>query len=342
MKFRRKSAAADEADEATPADERPSARQEPARPAGGPFDVDDLPEDDVERVDLGSLLIEPEQGRELRLQVDEASGEVQSVVLAGKDGAIELRAFAAPRNGDLWSEVRPQIAADMAQTRRHRHRARGPLRPRARLPGAGQRKPRAATGTQPSRIIGINGPRWLLRATLLGRPAARGRHGRRLGGHDRAGRGPSRRPRDAGRRAAAADACPDAGAAGSPPTPRLEAMAEKSRLRRTISEWASSSDQHARDLRRSHLRRGRHRPIADAPDRELVRLRGTLRTVTLRPRGGVPALEAELDDGSGVITIVWLGRRRIAGIGPGRSIADAGPDRRCTTGTGSCTTRATS
>jgi len=96
-------------------------------------------------------------------------------------------------------------------------------------------------------------------------------------------------------------------------------MPGKSRLRRTISDWASSTDQHARDLRRSHqVQDGM--PIADAPDRELVRLRGTLRTVTLRPRGGVPALEAELDDGSGVLTIVWLGRRRIAGIGPGRSL----------------------
>ena len=59
------------------------------------------------------------------------------------------------------------------------------------------------------------------------------------------------------------------------------------------------------------------RPIAEAPDRELVRLRGTLRTVTLRPRGGVPALEAELYDGTGVLIVVWLGRRRIAGIDPG-------------------------
>ena len=49
-----------------------------------------------------------------------------------------------------------------------------------------------------------------------------------------------------------------------------------------------------------------------------------LRTVTLRPRGGVPALEAELDDGSGVITVVWLGRRRITGVDPGRSVTVAG------------------
>jgi hypothetical protein len=96
-------------------------------------------------------------------------------------------------------------------------------------------------------------------------------------------------------------------------------MPEKSRLRRTISNWASSADQHARDLRRTHAV-GDGTTIADAPNREPVRLRGTLRVVTLRPRGGVPALEAELDDGSGVLTIVWLGRRRIAGISPGRSV----------------------
>jgi hypothetical protein len=96
-------------------------------------------------------------------------------------------------------------------------------------------------------------------------------------------------------------------------------MPEKSRLRRSISKWANASDQHARDLRKTYAQSGVLQ-IAEAPDRERVRLRGTLRTVTLRPRGGVPALEAELFDGSGVITIVWLGRRRIAGIAPGRSL----------------------
>lgn len=96
-------------------------------------------------------------------------------------------------------------------------------------------------------------------------------------------------------------------------------MSEKSRLRRTISRWASSTDQEARDLRETNAAAG-VACIAEAPDREKVRLRGTLRTVTLRPRGGVPALEAELYDGTGTLTLVWLGRRRITGIGPGRAL----------------------
>ena len=96
-------------------------------------------------------------------------------------------------------------------------------------------------------------------------------------------------------------------------------MGEKSKLRRTISSWANADDQHARELRET-TRAGSCDLIADCSDRTPVRLRGTLRTVTLRPRGGVPALEAELYDGSGTITVIWLGRRRIAGIEPGRQI----------------------
>jgi hypothetical protein len=65
-------------------------------------------------------------------------------------------------------------------------------------------------------------------------------------------------------------------------------------------------------------------PIVDADDRKRVDLQGSLRTVTLRPRGGVPALEAELYDGSGIITLVFLGRRRIAGIEPGRQMKVSG------------------
>jgi hypothetical protein len=93
----------------------------------------------------------------------------------------------------------------------------------------------------------------------------------------------------------------------------------KGKLRRTLSRWANSSDQHARELRQTVKESGLVE-IANAPDRTRVKLSGTLRTVTLRPRGGVPALEAELFDGSGAITLVWLGRRQITGIGPGRQV----------------------
>jgi len=138
--------------------------------AVGPYDADQLPQDDKERVDLGSLLIAPPPGRELRIQVEEATGTVQSVVLAGPDGAVELRAFAAPRGGDLWSEARPQIAAELTQAGGTATEREGPFGTELVCQMNVQRP--GGSGTQASKVVGINGPRWMLRATLLGRPAS--------------------------------------------------------------------------------------------------------------------------------------------------------------------------
>ncbi|MCW2867796.1 MAG: DNA-binding protein [Marmoricola sp.] len=90
----------------------------------------------------------------------------------------------------------------------------------------------------------------------------------------------------------------------------------KSRLRTSISRWANQDHDEARELRKDTRKAGLV-CIGDVADRERIVVQGTLRTVTLRPRGGVPALEAELYDGTGSISLVWLGRRRIAGIAPG-------------------------
>jgi hypothetical protein len=60
------------------------------------------------------------------------------------------------------------------------------------------------------------------------------------------------------------------------------------------------------------------------PLRERAKVSGIIRSVTFRPREGVPALEAELYDGSGSLSLLWLGRREIAGVGPGRRLMAEG------------------
>lgn len=65
-------------------------------------------------------------------------------------------------------------------------------------------------------------------------------------------------------------------------------------------------------------------PIASAVRGELVTLSGTVRSLTLRPNTRVPAVEADLYDGSGHVTVVFLGRRKIAGIEPGRTMKVTG------------------
>lgn len=144
--------------------------REPAAPTDGPYDIADLPEDGVKRVDLGGLVVAPSKGKDLRVQVDQKSGNVRAVLLAGEDGAVELRAYAAPRHGDLWEEIRPQIAADVAQKGGECSEREGRFGTEL-VYELQVRTAEGRTGTQTSRVIGVNGPRWLLRATLIGTPA---------------------------------------------------------------------------------------------------------------------------------------------------------------------------
>jgi amino acid transporter len=60
--------------------------------------------------------------------------------------------------------------------------------------------------------------------------------------------------------------------------------------------------------------------ISDCHEHDFVDVAGTLRTVTLRPKGTSLTMEADLWDGTGSVTLVWLGRRDIPGIRPGKKL----------------------
>ena len=173
MKFRRKAdpstQAVDPEELDEPAGESADGASAASGPPSGPYDAEGL-DDGVDRVDLGSLLVAPSPGRELRLQVDDKTGNVAAVMLAAPDGAVELQAFSAPRGGDLWSEVRPQIAADVTRRGGQVAEREGRFGTElvCQLP---VKRPDGTDAVQPSRIIGVNGSRWMLRASLLGRPA---------------------------------------------------------------------------------------------------------------------------------------------------------------------------
>jgi Protein of unknown function (DUF3710) len=154
-------AAADE-DEADPDD------QEPAGAAGsGPWDAaDDIPAAD--RVDFGSLQVPVADGFEIQLNIADDQGPLIAVVRG--DSSLQLQAFAAPKSGGLWDDVRQEIAAAVAQAGGSSEEAGGPFGAelRARVPGdpsLGQ------GGLQPVRFLGVDGPRWFLRGVITG-PAA--------------------------------------------------------------------------------------------------------------------------------------------------------------------------
>ena len=63
--------------------------------------------------------------------------------------------------------------------------------------------------------------------------------------------------------------------------------------------------------------------IRDAQPRSKVKLAGVVRRITVRPIEGSESLEALLDDGTGEVRVVWMGRRSIKGLNLGtRLIVD--------------------
>ncbi len=159
----------DDLDDAVDPDD--DAGAETLRPPLGPRDVAEVGDDGTARVDLGGLLVAPPEGVELRLQADQATGAVQSVMLAMEGSALELRVFAAPKSGGLWDEVRREIVAEATKQGGTASASDGPHGTELRLQ-VPVKTPEGKSGRQLTRIVGVEGPRWFLRGTYLGTAAA--------------------------------------------------------------------------------------------------------------------------------------------------------------------------
>jgi hypothetical protein len=148
-------------------------RDEP-EPTSGPYDERDAPDDDVARVDLGALQIPVGPGLDVKLELNEAQ-QVIAATLASPQGTMQLGVFAAPRSEGIWDEVRAEIADSLnAERRTSATEQDGPfgVELKATLLGDG--------GTVPARFIGVDGPRWFLRALLAGPVAADSAKARRF------------------------------------------------------------------------------------------------------------------------------------------------------------------
>lgn len=172
MRLRRRNEQSPEVEPGAEAGEQSPELSEVADPAepDGPFDVSEV-DPDASYIDLGSLLVrQPPGGLDLRLQVDEQSGTVMTVLLVADEGVLEMRAFASARGGDLWSDARREIAADTTRRGGTATEQEGSFGPElfCQVPVTG---PNGESLMQPSRVIGHTGPRWFLRATMAGRPA---------------------------------------------------------------------------------------------------------------------------------------------------------------------------
>jgi hypothetical protein len=133
-------------------------------PERGPYDVRQAPEG-VERLDLGSLWIPAVDGVEVRVQAN-PDGGVEQVVLVNGESALQLGVFAAPRTEGIWDEVREEIRSSMAADGVTAREVDGPygveLVARVNTP----------QGPAHVRFVGVDGPRWMVRALYQGVAAA--------------------------------------------------------------------------------------------------------------------------------------------------------------------------
>jgi hypothetical protein len=99
---------------------------------------------------------------------------------------------------------------------------------------------------------------------------------------------------------------------------------KSSGLRRFFERLTASEDElRAEELQRESAKCGAI-PAGQCTRGQLVSVSGRLKTVAYTPRTNLPTLEADLYDGSDVVTLVFLGRRSIAGIEPGRHLTARG------------------
>jgi hypothetical protein len=139
--------------------------------ANGPWDVSERsPEGDASYIDLGALFVPARDEYTIQLPAEGEEGQIAAAVLVAGDSALELRAFAATRSGGLWDEVRDDLILEVTRLGGQSEQTTGPwgAELHVRVP---VELPDGEEGFQPSRIVGVEGPRWLLRGTFLGEAA---------------------------------------------------------------------------------------------------------------------------------------------------------------------------
>ena len=120
-------------------------------------------------VDLGALRIEPKRGMQLRLEIDKTNNRVIAVTLEHDSSTVQLQPFAAPRSSGLWHGIRAQIMEQITKQGGTVSEVEGPfgLEVSATVPVQSG----SSFSSRKVRFVGIDGPRWFLRA-VIGGPAA--------------------------------------------------------------------------------------------------------------------------------------------------------------------------
>lgn len=129
----------------------------------GPWDVEDenVPDYD-EYLDMGSYYLPFLKGIELRVKANRATQQVLGTTITYGSSSVEIEAFAAPKTLGLWDDVR----ADLIEANKEAKEVEGVFGTELALPVTVKGGRKVLT-----RIVGVDGPRWMLRGIFSGKAA---------------------------------------------------------------------------------------------------------------------------------------------------------------------------
>jgi hypothetical protein len=126
-------------------------------PYGGPYDETETPDDDLARLDLGSVRFPLPDNSQVQVEMDQ-TGPLRAVHVLTETARYTVSAYAAPRSSGLWLEISRELAQQLHND------------------GARVRKEQGEWGVELVafvndvllRFVGVDGPRWMLRAVAAG------------------------------------------------------------------------------------------------------------------------------------------------------------------------------
>ena len=136
------------------------------RETAGPFDLSEVPAIRP-YVDLGGIKVAPREGLQMRLEVDERAKRVVAVTIEYSESVLQLQAFSAPKTTGLWHRVRGEIAQQFTSHGARVQEESGDFGPELAIvtPVPAEQ----GGGSRAARFVGVDGPRWLLRAVVMGK-----------------------------------------------------------------------------------------------------------------------------------------------------------------------------
>lgn len=129
----------------------------------GPWDVEDENVPDYDGyLDMGSYYLPFLKGIELRVKANRATQQVLGTTITYGSSSVEIEAFAAPKTLGLWDDVR----ADLIEANKDAKEVEGVFGTELALPVTVKGGRKVLT-----RIVGVDGPRWMLRGIFSGKAA---------------------------------------------------------------------------------------------------------------------------------------------------------------------------